>query len=64
MTHPQIIQAIKSHIKSKQLTYEQVGESIGMSKQQVYNILNCNPRLDTLIRVAKGCGMEIEIKEK
>jgi len=65
MTATEIINTIKTQIASNGLSYVEIGEPIDMSRQQVYNVLNGNPTLKTLIKVAESSGVEIvaQVKE-
>ena len=64
MTEQQLITFIKETIEFKGLSYTDVGKPVGMTRQQVSNVLNnsSSPTFCTLYKIAKQVGVEISAK--
>jgi transcriptional regulator with XRE-family HTH domain len=64
MTEQELITFIKETIAFKGLSYTDVGKPVGMTRQQVSNVLNnsSSPTFCTLYKIAKQAGVEISAK--
>ena len=65
MNEEQLIEHINETRQSNGLSYESVGNLCGMTKQNVWRILNgkTSPMLCNVYKVAKACGVDrLDIK--
>lgn len=60
-----ISEAIRTGLKTKNLTVRELGDKIKMFHPQIVRVTNCkNYNIETLLKVLDGLDLEISIKSK